>query len=129
MNTPTQAPMSPAQAAHLIKVSRRTIMRAIESHDLHAVRNNKNQWKIDHSDLDKWASAQCAPNDQAHDEAPIPPTTAPTENAVDLAVAKAQISHLQERLNAAEADRDRWQAMAEKLADRPRRSWWPWGRP
>lgn len=30
------------------------------------------------------------------------------------------------RANAAEADRDRWQAMAEKLADRPRRRWWPW---
>lgn len=28
----------------------------------------------------------------------------------------------------AEADRDRWQAMAERLADRPRRSWWPWSR-
>lgn len=30
------------------------------------------------------------------------------------------------RANAAEADRDRWQGMAERLADRPRRSWWPW---
>lgn len=32
------------------------------------------------------------------------------------------------RANAAEADRDRWQAMAEKLADRP--GWWAqlWGR-
>lgn len=28
---------------------------------------------------------------------------------------------------AAEADRDRWQTMAEKLADHPRR-WWPWQR-
>ncbi len=28
----------------------------------------------------------------------------------------------------AEADRDRWQAMAERLTDRPRRSWWPWSR-
>lgn len=28
----------------------------------------------------------------------------------------------------AEADRDRWQAMAERLAERPRRSWWPWSR-
>lgn len=30
------------------------------------------------------------------------------------------------RANAAEADRDRWQGMAERLADRPRRIWWPW---
>lgn len=30
------------------------------------------------------------------------------------------------RANAAEADRDRWQAMTEKLAERPRRGWWPW---
>lgn len=30
------------------------------------------------------------------------------------------------RADAAEADRDRWQVMAEKLAERPRRGWWPW---
>jgi excisionase family DNA binding protein len=128
MSTPTVSLISPAQAAHLVKVSRRTIMRAIDSYALKAVRNNKNQWKIDPSDLEKWASAQCAPSEHAHTEVPLLPTSAPTDSAVDLAVAQAQIDHLQKRLNAAEADRDRWQAMAEKLADRPRRNWWHWGR-
>ena len=50
------------------------------------------------------------------------------ELSTKLAVATAEIRQLQERILAAEADRDRWQEMAEKLADRPRRSWWPWGR-
>ena len=31
------------------------------------------------------------------------------------------------RADAAEADRDAWRAMAEKLADRPQQGgWWPW---
>jgi hypothetical protein len=45
-----------------------------------------------------------------------------------LATMTAENGQLRERLTATEADRDRWQSMAEKLADRPRRGWWPWGR-
>jgi excisionase family DNA binding protein len=46
--------MSPAHAAQLKTVSRRTIMRAIESKKLQAFRDNRNQWKIDPLELDKW---------------------------------------------------------------------------
>ena len=32
------------------------------------------------------------------------------------------------RADAAEADRDHWRDMAQRLAAPPRRNWWPWGR-
>ena len=41
-------------------------------------------------------------------------------------VAEALLAHERKALAATETDRDSWRAMAEKLADRPRRSWWPW---
>lgn len=115
--------MSPAQAAQAAGVSRWTIMRAIKAHELQAVRDNRNQWKIATEDLDRWRLHSVRTSESVH----TLHTPAPTDSAVDLAVAKAQISQLQERLTAAEADRDRWQAMAEKLADRP--GWWArlWG--
>lgn len=122
-STPMSAPMSPAQAAQLIKVSRRTIMRAIESHELLAVRDNRNHWKISPEELDRWADAQCAPSEHAHPNMP----TSPTPEAVELAVTKAENSQLLERLAATEKDRDHWRSMAEKLAEKPRRFWF-WGK-
>ena len=41
-------------------------------------------------------------------------------------VAEAILAHERKALATIETDRDSWRAMAEKLADRPRRSWWPW---
>ena len=122
---PTSLPISPAQAARIAKVSRRTIMRAIENHDLQAFRDNKNHWKIAPPALDVWASAQCAPTERAQPDLPASPTTS---DALELAATKAENRQLRERLSSTEADRDRWQAMAEKLADRP--GWWArlWGR-
>jgi excisionase family DNA binding protein len=120
---PTSLPISPAQAAHIAKVSRRTIMRAIETRELKAIRDNRNRWKIDQSDLCRWADAQIAPSGHAHQETPTLPTS---KDALELAATKAENGQLRERLAAAETDRDRWQAMAEKLADKPRRRWWPW---
>ena len=48
------------------------------------------------------------------------------EHAEVVAGLRERLAAETARANAAEADRDRWQAMAERLADRPRRSWWPW---
>ena len=115
------SPISPAQAALHMKVSRRTIMRAIENQDLQAFRDNRNHWKIASSALESWAAAQCAPTGHAQPDLLTLPTTS---DAIELAAMKAENRQLLERLSAAEADRDRWQAMAEKLVNR--RSWWPW---
>jgi excisionase family DNA binding protein len=115
---PVGTPISPAHAAQSKNVSRRTIMRAIETLELKAVRDNRNRWKIDPKDLDRWAGAQWAPSGHAH-------TALPTSDLeVKLAVAEAQRDAAREQLAAVQEDRDRWREMAEKLADKPRRSWW-----
>lgn len=122
---PTLAPISPARAAQLAKVSRRTIMRAIESHDLKAVRDNRNHWKIAPEALEIWACVQWSPAQHAHAET----TVTPTSDALELSVVKAENNQLRERLASTEADRDRWQAMAEKLVDRLQQGrWWSWKR-
>lgn len=48
--------MSPAQAAQAAGVSRWTIMRAIKSQKLKAIRDNRNQWRIAAPDLEMWRS-------------------------------------------------------------------------
>ena len=47
--------LTPNQAAKKLGISRRTIMRAIEQHNLHAIRDNRNQWQINDTDLAQWA--------------------------------------------------------------------------
>ena len=108
--THTSAPMSPAQAAQLKGVSRRTIMRAIESHELQAFRDNRNHWKIDPQALDKWAGAQWTPSEHAHPEAPTLPTL---DLAISLARAEAERDALREQLEQIKEDRDHWRKLAE----------------
>ncbi len=118
---PVGTPISPAYAAQSKNVSRRTIMRAIENHDLKAIRDNRNHWKIDPKDLDEWADDQFLPSDHAH---PILPTMPTSDLGAKLAVAEAQRDAAREQLAGVQEDRDRWREMAEKLADKPRRRWW-----
>jgi predicted site-specific integrase-resolvase len=47
--------LTPAKAAQIAQVSRTTVMNAIKSSDLHAVRDNKNRWQIDENDLKQWS--------------------------------------------------------------------------
>jgi len=53
-------PISPAQAAQVAGVSRRTVVRAINTQALRANRDNRNQWRIKPEDLEAWISAQPA---------------------------------------------------------------------
>ena len=123
--------MSPAQAAQVASVSRWTIMRAIKSQELLATRDNRNQWKIAAEDLDRWRMHSVRTPE-------VPQTMHTHEPEIELReklaietaraeVAEALLARERAALAATQADRDRWQSMAEKLADRPRR-WWPWGR-
>lgn len=122
MNMPTQNLLSPAQVAQRHKVSRRTVMRAIECFDLKAKRDNRNHWKIAEVDADTWARDQHAPTEQNQLEEPM---IAHIDIVSDLAAARAESDQLRERLKTAESDRDHWRDLANKLADRPRWSW-PW---
>ena len=118
---PVGMPMSPAHAAHSKNVSRRTIMRAIESLELKAIRDNRNHWKIDPQDLDRWADVQDVPSGHAHIILPTVPTS---DLEVKLAVAEAQRDAARDQLAGVKKDRDKWREMAEKLADKQRRIWW-----
>lgn len=123
----TPAHMSPAEAAQVAGVSRWTIMRAIKTHDLRAVRDNRNHWKIDQEELDRWRTAHCAHSVPAqvalHTPADSPETLA------KLAAETARADAAERARDQAEADRDAWRAQAEKLADRMERgSWWSWRR-
>jgi len=118
---PAGMPISPAHAAQSKNVSRRTIMRAIEALELKAIRDNRNRWKIDPHDLDRWENAQWAPTGHAH---PILPTLPTSDLEAKLAVAEAQRDAAREQLAGVQEDRDRWREMAERLADKPRRGWW-----
>ncbi len=123
--TPAPMPMSPAQAAQLKNVSRRTIMRAIESHELQAFRDNRNHWKIDPKALDKWADAQWAPTGHAHYEMPTLPTP---DLAVSLARVEAERDALREQLEQIKEDRDHWRELAKRQqeileGERTRRLW------
>lgn len=118
---PAVKPMSPAHAAQSKNVSRRTIMRAIESLDLKAFRDNRNHWKIGQQDLDRWADTHSAPSEHAHPSMLNMPTS---DLEAKLAVAEAQRDAAREQLAGVQEDRDRWREMAEKLADKPRRNWW-----
>lgn len=123
MSAPTAFSISPAQAAHIAKVSRRTIMRAIEAQELQAFRDNRNHWKIDPAALEKWASPQLSPSRHAHSEI----LTLPTSDTVEIERLKGQIETERQLRHAAETDRDHWRDIAQKLADQPR-GWWPWRR-
>lgn len=146
--------LSPREAARIAKVGKSTIMRAIEANQLEARRDNRNQWRIECSALDRWTtdrpgSDRDSPMDRTKPDRDSPmgrtgadwSTLADDLDTARLTIAKMEV-RLEERaalVRAAEADRDRWRALAEKLTDRPaapfadppvlppRRTWrWPW---
>ena len=124
MSAPTSEMLSPAQVAERAKVSRRTVMRAIERLDLKAIRDNQNRWRIASQEADRWALGTCAPSEQ---RPPETPTNAHSDQALELAALKAENGQLKERLAATEDERNHWRTLAEKLADRPRFNW-PWSK-
>ncbi|WP_179193397.1 helix-turn-helix domain-containing protein [Acetobacter orientalis] len=137
MITHTIMPMSPKQAGQVTGVSRRTIMRAIETHNLRAFRDNKNQWRITNDDLESWARAHrahCSPTEQKEATAqPSPdddhhnahPNISP-QDTLELVRVKAELEGERIRREAVESDRDHWREIAQKLAESRPRKWWFW---
>lgn len=126
--------LSPREAARIAKVGKSTIMRAIEATQLEARRDNRNQWRIERSALDRWTMDRLGPDrdsptdrTKADRDSPLGRTGADWSTlADDLDKARLTIAQMEARLEeraalvrAAEADRDRWRALAEKLTDRP----------
>lgn len=135
---PTSMPMSPTQAAQATGTSRRTVMRAIETQELTAFRDNRNHWKITPQAIDNWARAHCAPTGQiptaAHSEQPdahLAPTPDPWAalQAERQARGQAEVEagELRGKLAATEAERDRLHTLVKHLTatQAKRRTWWP----
>lgn len=138
MRTPTHTPMSPTQVAQATGTSRRTVMRAIESQDLQAFRDNRNHWKITPEALDSWASAHRAPTEQTltfaqldqPDAHPVPTSDYITELQAEREArrqAEVEAGELRGKLTATEAERDRLHGLVERLtqSQAKRRGWWP----
>lgn len=133
--------MSPTQVAQAIGISRRTVMRAIDSRQLQAFRDNRNHWKITQEAFSSWASAHCAPTAQTLPFAQIEqPDThqVPTPDYIaELQAerearrqAEVEAGELRGKLAATEAERDRLHGLVEHLTQpqAKRRSWWSWRR-
>lgn len=118
----TNSHMSPAQAAHTAGVSRWTIMRAIKSQELLAIRDNRNHWRITPEALNMWKNSTVRTPETLH-------TSEIDKLREDLSKETSRADVAEALLEATSADRDHWRAMAEKLADGSRkRGWWPWSR-
>lgn len=122
----TSVHMSPAQAAQVVGVSRWTIMRAIKAQELRATRDNRNHWQIARDALDRWRASTVRTPDDLHTSHTYQDSP---ETLAKLAAETARADAAERARDQAEADRDRWRTMAEKLADRTQQgSWWPWRR-
>ena len=108
---PSKMLISPAQAAEIIGVSRRTIMRAIETHDLQAFRDNKNHWKIEMKALNQWKRTEHARSEHAHSEASA---ISLQDMAIALGRAEAERDALREQLEQTKEDRDHWRGLAAR---------------
>lgn len=113
--------LSPRKAADHVGCGRSSVMRALASGDLPAIRDNRNAWQIDVADLEEWAAKRPgqAPDpdpDTSRTTVPDHPQTVYTdtpETLARLAVAEARLSDVT-------AERDRLAALLEKaLQPRP----------
>lgn len=131
MSAHSASHMSPAQAALAAGVSRWAVLRAIKAQRLKAIRDNRNNWLISPDDLSAWCAAQGAHSVRnsaiAHPAAQAVDGSDFIELRENLARANARADAAERARDQAESDRDHWRAIAEKLADAPRRRWWPFG--
>ena len=91
MTGDTQEYFSPKAAAAHVGCGRTTIMRALSTNELRAIRDNKNAWRISKADLDEWAGQRPVtdplPPSPAHEQLVGTPTDTP-ETLARLAVAE-----------------------------------------
>lgn len=132
--------LSPIKAAKRIGLSRRSIMRAIESGALSAWRDNKNMWQIEEEALAQWAPSEPVerpekPSLSAQAEAVL------TERIVGLERLLAEmrenhatvVGQLRTERDEMRADRDEWRSIAQRIAqqkdeERERPQYKPWYR-
>ena len=107
MSAPSERPggqtsaahFSPKAAAQWARVSRRTIMRAIDDNELPAIRDNRGNWRIARPDLERWAEERPAPSVRPVSSQDAVPTAAHLE----VAGLQALIARLEAELAEARA--------------------------
>ncbi|WP_415839933.1 helix-turn-helix domain-containing protein [Paracoccus yeei] len=100
---------SPKGAAAHVGCGRTTIMRALSTGELRAIRDNKGGWRITEPDLIAW-SGQRPVTDQPEPEQYTVTQMDTPETVTRLAVAEA-------RLADALTERDRWRDLALRLSE------------
>ena len=119
MTGDTQKYFSRRKPQQRVECGRTTIMRALSTNKLRAIRDNKNAWKIDKDDLEKWAG-QRPVTDQT---LPSPAQSQLAVTTMDTPETLARLAVAEARLADALAERDRWRELAERLSQ-PRPSIW-----
>ena len=115
--------LSPRQAATRAKCGRSSIMRALSSGELKAIRDNDGNWQITPDAVDDWLSMRRTPDRQSPDQTKEPAmvTASDTpETLARLAALEVRAEMLAEQVQDLKIDRDAWRAAAER-----RRRWWP----
>lgn len=130
MEAHTPLHMSPAQAAQVAGVSRWTIMRAIKSNDLMAIRDNRNQWKITQNALDNWRGHSVRTPEKLH-QIPANEFGSDLQKQLREHIARADLAEAllaRERDANADlkADRDYWRQQATVLLENKRLPRWRW---
>jgi excisionase family DNA binding protein len=125
METATSLTLS--QAAHATNVPNSTIWRSIKSGRLSASRDDAGTYRIEASELFK-----CFPSVAANSEAAGTLERGAMSKASELQhahqrarEAEIEASHLRTRLEDMTEERNRWQAIAERLSQQPQ-SLWKW---
>lgn len=109
---------SPREAARIVGCGRSSIMRALTSGELKAVRDNRNSWKIAREDLLAWSSDRTEPARSGPDLPTDRPDAGPPDRLADqLADAEKRAAVAEARLSDAIADRDHWRALASRLSE------------
>lgn len=105
-------------------------MRAINSQELQAIRDNRNQWRIAHDDLDRWRASTVRTEPDLHTSEAVKLREKLAAETARADVAEAMLAREREALDEVRADRDAWKQQAAALLAAPQkhRSWWPWGR-
>lgn len=116
--------LTPKQAATRAGCGRSSVMRALKSGALAAIRDNENRWQIDPEAVDRWAGQRPDIDRPETEQEPDTPTVIQAdtpETLARLAVAEARLSDALERVSDLQKERDEWRAQAQALTRQP--SW------
>ena len=108
--------ITPNEAAKRTGRSRRTIMRAIEAHEIAAHRDNRNKWQIDEDALAQWARSG-QPMRTAQPDAHPTPTVNEAVLEERIRTLEMLLTEMRRTNDDLRTDRDAWKSMAQ-------RPWW-----